>query len=373
MNFIWQHIEKIIGSYDGSLPLPHFLKDYYKQFPILGSRDRRLLSEMAYCWYRSVRWMDETLPFKERMEAALHICDADEKMIEKLFEDSSFDINNITLKDEKVFPYDITLSEGITKDSWLQSTLRQPRLFIRARKDKKFILSILQQKNVDASFISETCITLPNGTAISNWLPEDGYVVQDASSQLTGSFFKPNADEFWWDCCAGAGGKALLLKDIEPSVKLTVSDTRKSILHNLSKRFKLYKHIPPTTMMVDVADTTLLQQCMAAKKFDAIICDVPCSGSGTWARTPEQMFFFKASALKEFAENQRQIATNAAKYLKPGGRLYYITCSVFKAENEDIVAYLNRDSNFTIEESQIINGIEHHADSMFITVLKKES
>jgi len=372
MNFIWQHIERITGSYDGSLPLPHFLKDYYKQYPILGSRDRRMLSEMAFCWYRSAKWVDESLPLKEKIEAALHICEADEKMIKRLFPTSGFDINNIKLNENNGFPFNISLSEGITKNDWLQSTLKQPRLFIRARRDKKFILSILQQKNVDASFITDTCITIPNGTAINNWLPEDGYVVQDASSQLTGTFFKPQQGEYWWDSCSGAGGKSLLLKDLEPSVHLTVSDTRKSILYNLGKRFKLYKHTPPTTLLVDVADDSSLQKAMGNKKFDAIICDVPCSGSGTWARTPEQMYFFDPESVGNFAKKQLAIANNAAQYLKPGGRLFYITCSVFRQENEDVVAQLVKSSELTIEATQLINGIEHHADSMFITVLRKE-
>ncbi|MCB0696999.1 MAG: hypothetical protein KDC07_06525 [Chitinophagaceae bacterium] len=371
MNFIWQHIERIIGNYDGSLPLPHFLKNYYKQYPILGSRDRRMLSEMAYCWYRAERWLDATLPIKEKVEAAMRICMSDEKMLERLFPGSTLDAADISTNPEKVFPYDIPLSDGMSKAAWLRSNLLQPQLFIRARKDKKFIMTILQQKHVEASFISDTCITLPNGTAISNWLPEDGYVVQDASSQLTGSYFKPQPNELWWDCCSGAGGKSLLLKDAEPTVKLTVSDTRRSILHNLSKRFKLYHYTPPVSLIADVSDKASLKQSMGGKKFDAIICDVPCSGSGTWARTPEQMFFFKPGSVADFSEKQKKIAVNAAEYLKPGGRLFYITCSVFRQENEDVVTLLQQSGEFTIEEQRLINGIEHHADSMFITVLRK--
>jgi len=371
VNFIWQHIEKIIGTYDGSLPLPHFLKEYYKQFPILGSRDRRLLSEMAFCWYRAVRRLDESMPFQQKMQGALYLCGTDEKLTEKLFADSTFDVKNITTQEDKIFPYDISLSEGINRQDWLQSTLQQPQLFIRARRDKKFILSILHQKHIECSFISDTCITLPNGTAINNWLPEDGYVVQDASSQLTGTYFAPRANELWWDCCSGAGGKSLMLKDLEPTVKLTVTDTRKSILHNLSKRFKLYKHTPPVTILADVTDSTQIHQYMGSKSFDGIICDVPCTGSGTWSRTPEQMYFFNAELLNEFSDKQKKIALNAAAYLKPGGRLFYITCSVFQQENEAVVDYIVQNTGLQLVQSQLINGIEHHADSMFIAVLKK--
>jgi 16S rRNA (cytosine967-C5)-methyltransferase len=52
MKYIWQHISAILAQYDGGLPLAYYLKSYFKQYPILGSRDRKLISSMAYSWYR---------------------------------------------------------------------------------------------------------------------------------------------------------------------------------------------------------------------------------------------------------------------------------------------------------------------------------
>ena len=74
MRYIWQHIRSITEVYDGSIPLAHFLKGYFKQHPILGSRDRKMLSAMAYSFYRCSRGFGnvniefETLKFNVRSE-----------------------------------------------------------------------------------------------------------------------------------------------------------------------------------------------------------------------------------------------------------------------------------------------------------------
>ncbi len=116
-----------------------------------------------------------------------------------------FDINGL-------FSYDIELSSGITKNEWLASMLTQPDLFIRIRKDKGKIISLLNGAKIPFTFVTEHCISLPNGAKIDALLPEDCYAVQDASSQQTGTFFHPKKNELWYDCCSGAGGKSLLLK-----------------------------------------------------------------------------------------------------------------------------------------------------------------
>jgi 16S rRNA (cytosine967-C5)-methyltransferase len=195
--------------------------------------------------------------------------------------------------------------------------------------------------------------------------------VQDISSQSTGQYFLPGKEQEWLDCCSGAGGKSLLLKFIEPKINLSVSDTRETIVRNLKDRFKQYGMPAPATFIADARDKTALIKNFGTKKFDNIICDVPCTGSGTWARTPEQLYFSKEERITEYAERQKQIAANAIEFLKPDGRLIYITCSVFKAENEEVVDSLVQEKQVTILEKKLINGLSQKADCMFIAVLVK--
>jgi 16S rRNA (cytosine967-C5)-methyltransferase len=74
------------------------------------------------------------------------------------------------------------------------------------------------------------------------------------------------------------------------------------------------------------------------RRFDRILIDAPCSGTGTLARNPEIKWRLRASDLARFAALQRKILENALPHLKPGGKLVYSTCSLEKEENEDIVA-----------------------------------
>ncbi len=385
MRYIRQHIAVIIHLYKGDVPLTHFLKNYFKQHPKLGSRDRKILSEMAYCWYRCEKGIEsKELDFDEKMNACLFLCSNNplitsflpgawdpatgKSIAEKM---DLLHEHNIFFDVKKLFPGSLAFSDNLQKDDWVLSMLEQPKLFIRIRKKKKEITALLNEKKIIFEFLTDSCLVLPNGAAIDKLLPADAYVVQDASSQKTGQYFHPQKNEHWYDCCSGAGGKSLLLKDLEPAVHLTASDTRESILHNLKDRFTLYHRSQPETFKIDVSDKAQLKKQLGNKQFNAIICDVPCTGSGTWARTPEQLYFFKPEALQAITQIQKAIAVNAASLLQKEGRLIYITCSVFKKENEDVVKDILKETGLYLEELKLINGINIHADSMFIAILRK--
>lgn len=383
MQYIWEHIRTILDTYKGGAPLSYFLKNYFKQFPILGSRDRKILSEMAYNWYRCEKGMPPEMPFEEKVIAALYLCGTQTKLIESIVEGplqslwlspgndriAVLEKNGITFHLHDIFPNNYELSNGLSTEDWQYSMLVQPDLFIRVRKKQERITTLLHQNGIIYQWLFENCLALPNGVGIDKILQADDYVVQDASSQMTGNVFQPKAGEEWYDCCAGAGGKSLLLKDMQPDIKLTVSDKRGTVLDNLEDRFRLYHHKLPESFLIDLTDEEQLELSFDDQKFDTIICDVPCTGSGTWARTPEQLYYFDPASLENVTNTQRTIATNVAKYLKPGGRLIYITCSVFKAENEDVVDQIVRETSLKLEHTELINGLEYKADSMFVSVL----
>lgn len=139
-----------------------------------------------------------------------------------------------------------------------------------------------------------------------------------------------------------------------------VSDVRPSIISNLHMRFKEAGIRDYTSMVMDLTGPIALE-----RRFDNIILDAPCTGSGTWGRTPENLSFFKKEQIKEFQFLQQSIAGNVIKLLKPGGSLIYITCSVFRGENEDVVAHLESTTGLKKQEGGVIPGYEKGADSMF--------
>lgn len=370
MRYLWFNIEAILKEYDGSVPLTHFLKAFYKKNPKLGSRDRKMLSEMAYSWYRCHKALPDNVDLQTAIATCVAHCRTENKHLQKFLEGIPVDRSPLAL--DPLFPFDVSLSSGIEKQLWLESMLAQPKLFIRARKEQDKILAILEEEQIDHEVLDDHCIAVPNGTSIDKLIPEYAYVVQDTSSQKAAEYFTPKPQEQWWDACSGAGGKSLYLVDKEPLVNLTATDRRRSILKNLEERFRTYSHILPVTKVLDVADDKKLQEVLGSTLFDNIICDVPCSGSGTWSRTPEQCYFFDPKSLEELNDIQENILRNASAYLKTGGKLYYITCSVFSTENEEIVGKGIKGTGLKVVEQKLINGITIQADSMFVTVLQKD-
>jgi 16S rRNA (cytosine967-C5)-methyltransferase len=157
--------------------------------------------------------------------------------------------------------------------------------------------------------------------------------------------------------------------DILGKVELTVSDIRRSILYNLEKRFATAGIAGYKRFVADIAGSA---GSLPLSEQDLIICDAPCTGSGTWGRTPEQLFFFNDSEITRYAELQKIISSSAIRYLKAGGHLLYITCSVFRDENEEVVKYLSDSYNLSVLEMRVIKGYDKKADTMFAALLKKK-
>ncbi len=377
MRYLWQHIEQIIREYKGDIPLTHYLKRYFKQWPKLGSRDRRLLTAMSYSWYRCAKgispaWDGKSETIQKMVMYALQLCQTAPELLGKLSNEGQ-NISGLSFDIEQLIGMDYVLTEGVERNEWLTSMLRQPQLFIRSRKGRhSAIVKRLEENDINYSVVSEHCLALPNGSAVDKVLPADWYAVQDASSQATGNYFDVRDGERWMDCCSGAGGKSLLLSDMGKKIHLTVSDRRSSILRNLQERFALYGLKQPDMIEVDMSDAGAVEAAYKGKKFDRMICDVPCSGSGTWARTPEQLYFFEYKQVEAYHKLQLAIAQNAAGLLERGGKMVYITCSVFARENEDVVHELAKSTGLEVLQRETINGIAMQADCMYAAVLLKK-
>ncbi|MDE3125012.1 MAG: methyltransferase domain-containing protein, partial [Bacteroidota bacterium] len=172
-----------------------------------------------------------------------------------------------------------------------------------------------------------------------------------------------------WDCCAASGGKSILANDVWGNIQLTVSDVRESVLHNLVQRFKQAKIKNYTAVIADVSKPLPTQ--LANKQFEVIIADVPCTGSGTWSRTPEQLYFFSSKQIENYSLLQKDIVHKVIPQLKPGGYFLYITCSVFKQENEQIVNQIIQQEGLHLIKQLLLTGYHIQADTMFAALLQK--
>ena len=219
--------------------------------------------------------------------------------------------------------------------------------------------------------LSPLCLSLPNATKLDRIIQLNREaVIQDYSSQRVGALLEkliPRKIKNVWDCCAASGGKSILAKDVLGNINLTVNDVRETILYNLKKRFAEAGIKSYNTIITDLSQRGIEQN----DQFDLIIADVPCSGSGTWARTPEQLYYFDKHCIEKYVQLQKSILTNIVSSLKPGGYLLYITCSVFKDENENNVQFLTKNFSLQLNEQIILKGYDMQADTMFAALLSK--
>jgi len=281
-------------------------------------------------------------------------------------------IINSSLLIQDVFPWKEELSDGIDHENFCRAFLIQPDLFLRLRPGKeKVVMQKLTQAGIDLKIISNTCLALPNSSKIDEIIKlDEEAVIQDQNSQRTGELIKSEilnlkSEISLWDCCAGSGGKSIMAFDIDPKIKLTVSDTRESILANLKKRFASAGIKNYESFVVDLTNKSAIRNL----KSEIIIADVPCSGSGSWSRTPEQLYFFEEERIEKYSALQRKIVSNVIPHLKPAGSFVYITCSVFKKENEEVAMYIKENFHLKLKQMEVLKGYDKKADSMFVAVL----
>ncbi|RDC54173.1 RsmB/NOP family class I SAM-dependent RNA methyltransferase [Pedobacter chinensis] len=376
--------EQILISYDGNLPLHRFLPGYFKQHKQMGSSDRRWATRHVYSFFRLGKALPN-LSNEERLCVADFLChDTLSAVVEKNFPDlkektESPLAEKLSLIKGKypdfilddVYPFHANLSEGLDREAFFTSFFKQPDLFIRvAAEEAKNIATKLKNEGIGVNQVSEVALALPNGTKLETILNEGSYQVQDLSSQYTGNYFKPNKWDKWWDCCAASGGKTLLLHSMEPVIELLVTDLRESVLMNLDERFRLAGIKKYHKKELDLLKNN--DQILHHYQFDGIILDAPCTGSGTWGRTPEMLSFFEERKINQFATIQKAIVPNVIKYLKPGKPLIYITCSAFAAENEAVIEHLLDTLPLTLEKMELIKGYQNNADTMFVARLIKD-
>jgi 16S rRNA (cytosine967-C5)-methyltransferase len=387
----FQHIIEVISKYNCDSPLSVFLKNYFQQHRNMGSNDRRTMRSFVYNYFRLGNSL-KNLTIEEQIAIGSfltlkkntplvdyciqnfsllqeeHISLSVEEKIKIISQAyPGFDLKNI-------FPIQNYLSNEISANDFYKSFLVQPDAWLRIRKNfKENVLKELSKNNIEFKEYPDMplAFSIDNSVALNNLKSfEKGYFeIQDVSSQKTGNFFQPGENEHWWDCCAGSGGKSLLLYEQAENLRITASDNRDSILENLKERFQKAGVKNYEISTIDLL--TRNQKPETRNCYDGIIADVPCSGSGTWARTPEMLTCFDPSEIEKYSTTQKEILKNVSPYLKKGKPLIYITCSVFKNENENIIEFAIDKLGFHLHKMELIKGYDKKADTLFAARLIK--
>ena len=161
---------------------------------------------------------------------------------------------------------------------------------------------------------------------------------QDEASQLAAFLCDAKPGMQVLDFCSGTGGKALALgAAMQNKGHLVACDISEVRLARSKLRLKRAGVENAERRHLTSTDDKWMKKHHA--RFDRVLVDAPCSGTGSWRRNPDARWSTQAAKLDELTALQDAILTRAAKFVKPGGRLIYATCSLLKRENDERVAH----------------------------------
>lgn len=183
--------------------------------------------------------------------------------------------------------------------------------------------------------------------------------LQDLSPQLACAALPVTPGLRVLDYCAGGGGKALAVAGMADGVEVTAHDADPARMADLPAR------VGRAGAHITICDTP-------AGTFDLVITDVPCSGSGTWRRTPDAKWRSTREMLETVLKAQKSILENAADLVASGGSLAYMTCSLLEEENADQVDAFLADAPFTELARHRWSPLDA-SDGFFLSLMQRDA
>ena len=337
-------------------PADNIIKEYMRARKYIGSKDRKFITNTVW----------DIIRHRSRLEFDCGCCEPRMLLLAYL-KDEDFDIiadgSQYALKpltkDEKTKLHNLNQEvypDYIEKEcpKWLYEKINNPALAaalnttasadiranLIAREDAK------EKLRKEGLFFSETPyspyglrsaerINLQNCIAYQNGEIE----VQDESSQLGAILCDVRSQHKIIDYCCGGGGKSLLLGAL-------LKNTGTILAHDKNK--KRMDGLADRAERLGIKNIQVIDEVKPTDKFDRFIIDAPCSGSGTWRRSPDAKYRLTPKQLKAIKQAQEEILEIAAQHLTDTGRIIYMTCSVLPEENEEqIERFLQKHPEFT--------------------------
>ena len=233
-------------------------------------------------------------------------------------------------------------------------------------------INLLEQANIDYELILGDQFIQINNLKDITMLPgyERGhFYVQDPAAQLALNFLDIRNGMNILDLCSAPGGKAThILEKFDVDLDCyDISKERNRLIKSNMTRLQLKANI--------------IDKININKRYDRILIDAPCSGSGVVRRNIDIKLMRKQKDIEKFSNQQLKLLEEGWKLLKSGGKLLYVTCSMFKHENENVVIKFllkNKDaasqdlkipSDFKYQNTQLIPNQFH--DGLYFKVFSK--
>ncbi|WDR06129.1 RsmB/NOP family class I SAM-dependent RNA methyltransferase [Devosia rhodophyticola] len=239
-----------------------------------------------------------------------------------------------------------------------QAMAGRPSLDMRVnalKSNRDRVLKNLKRFDAVQTQFSPNGVTIPPGERDSrtpNVTTDEGYLkgwfeVQDQGSQIVAALAGARPGNQVLDLCAGAGGKTLALAaDMTNKGQIFAYDSDRNRLAPIYDRLKRNgaRNVQVRAPLDGALDDLV-------GKMDRVVVDAPCTGTGTWRRRPDTKWKLTPELLATRQAEQSAILDDAARFVKPGGTLIYITCSILPEENDDqTTAFLARQPQFVVAD-----------------------
>lgn len=255
----------------------------------------------------------------------------------------------------------------------LSHSLKKPPVTVRVNTTKTDTerLSVMFAENGISTVKCdiENALNIIGGIDVSGSdMYKKGYFhIQDLSSQTAVKILSPKRDERILDMCSAPGGKTFTASQyMENSGEIIACDLYEKRAQLISKGAK---RLGLDNITARVADATIHDDSLGV--FDAILCDVPCSGLGVIRRKPE-IKYKNLEDYSDITEIQAKILENAVSYLKQGGRILYSTCTVRKSENDSVVhTFLDKHGDYELKYEHTFMPHIDGGDGFYCALLQK--
>lgn len=342
-------------------PADNAINTYFRTHRYIGGTDRRVISDLVWRTLRCYGRLSSLSAEKLTGRAAVMMLLSYEKQdIETLFDGQKYAPAQPEGKEKAflktlppVFP-----SAELECPDWLKNKI-SPRDIVAMsneapfdlrvntlKTDREQVLELLTQSGIKA----EKTPFAPNGIRIkervnlsSMPLYRDGLIeVQDEGSQIVSLLTQAKAGQTVIDWCAGAGGKTLAMSAMMRA---------KGTIYAVDNDPKRMRDLPDRACRAAANNVIVLNDYNNLKMYDLVLVDAPCTGSGTWRRSADARWRITPQQSAGIIKTQREILDKACRFVKKGGKLFYITCSLDPAENENQVrAFLQSHNDFKLED-----------------------
>ncbi|MFM2411097.1 MAG: hypothetical protein RL481_1925 [Pseudomonadota bacterium] len=349
--------EIIIAARDGGAAADAIAKRFFAARRYAGSKDRRAVRELAW---RAIRSFGER-PVSGR--AALVALASGDAELAALFDGGGYGAAAITADEPRavlsLVPQWLAKQIPIEEQAAL---LERAPLDVRVNSLKAERAAVIGEIPEAEPLALPDALRLPTDFVLENHAAYNrGLIeVQDYGSQLIVAACEAKPGSIALDLCAGAGGKTLALAAaMQGKGRLIATDTNRNRLDQLGPRAGRAGATHVETMLLNPGKEAVMLAELTAQ-CDLVLVDAPCSGSGTWRRSPETRWRLTPARLKRVVDEQAALLRLAAKMVAPGGNLVYAVCSLLEAEGRgQMEAFLSANDGWKAEPISLPAGRAH--------------